>query len=70
MRGLGHQVSALGVARLYQDFIGIFVFDEVDRRYLEPIRKLGLEAVAADTIMDSPAKAARLADVVLAAIGV
>ncbi len=39
MRGLGHEVSPLGVARLYRDFVGVFVLDEVDRRYLEPIRE-------------------------------
>ena len=39
MRGLGHEVSPLGVARLYQDFVGAFIIDQVDRRYLEPIRK-------------------------------
>ena len=70
MRGLGHEVSPLGVARLYQDFIGIFVLDQVDRRYMESIQQLGLKAVATDTIMTTPAKAARLADVVLGAIGV
>jgi LPPG:FO 2-phospho-L-lactate transferase len=70
MRGLGHEVSPLGVARLYQDFIGIFVLDQVDRRYMESIRQLGLKAIATDTIMTTPAKAARLADVVLGAIRV
>jgi LPPG:FO 2-phospho-L-lactate transferase len=70
MRGLGHEVSPLGVARLYQDFTGVFILDQLDRRYVEPIEQLGIKAVAADTIMTSPAKAARLADVVLAAIGV
>jgi LPPG:FO 2-phospho-L-lactate transferase len=70
MRGLGHEVSPLGVARLYQDFAGIFVLDQVDRRYVESVEQLGLKAVATDTIMTTPAKAARLADVVLGAIGV
>jgi LPPG:FO 2-phospho-L-lactate transferase len=65
MRGLGHEVSPLGVARLYRDFLGVFALDNVDRRYLEPIRELGIRAIAADTIMSTPAKAARLADVVL-----
>jgi LPPG:FO 2-phospho-L-lactate transferase len=68
MRGLGHEVSPLGVARLYQDFAGVFVLDRVDRHYLDRVRALGLKAVAADTIMTTPAKAARLAEVVLNAI--
>jgi LPPG:FO 2-phospho-L-lactate transferase len=70
MRGLGHEVSPLGVARLYQDFIGVFVLDRIDARYVESIRQIGLKAVTTDTIMTTPAKAARLADVVLGAIGV
>jgi LPPG:FO 2-phospho-L-lactate transferase len=70
MRGLGHEVSPLGVARLYQEFIGIFVLDQIDRRYVEAIQQLGMKAVATDTIMTTPARARRLADVVLGAIGV
>jgi LPPG:FO 2-phospho-L-lactate transferase len=70
MRGLGYEVSPLGVARLYQDFIGAFIFDQVDRHYTDSIQQLGLKAVVADTIMTTPTKAARLADVVLDAIGV
>jgi LPPG:FO 2-phospho-L-lactate transferase len=70
MRGLGHEVSPLGVARLYRDFAGVFVLDRVDRRYVEPIGKLGIRAITTDTIMSTPAKAARLADVVLRALEV
>ncbi len=51
LRGLGHEVSPLGIARLYKDFAGIFVLDQLDRRYLEPIRELGMRAIATDTIM-------------------
>jgi LPPG:FO 2-phospho-L-lactate transferase len=70
MRGLGHEVSVLGVARLYRDFVGVFVLDQVDRRYQNPIAEAGLTAVVADTIMTTPAKAARLASVVLDALQV
>jgi len=48
----------------------VFVLDQIDRRYLESIQQLGIKAVATDTIMTTPAKAARLADVVIGAIGV
>jgi len=65
MRGLGHEVSPLGVAKLYRDIAGIFVLDRVDWRYVDQIEKLGMRAVATDTIMSTPARAARLADVVL-----
>jgi LPPG:FO 2-phospho-L-lactate transferase len=70
LRALGYEVSPLGVAELYRDAVGVFVLDRADRRYLEPIRRLGMEAVTADTIMTTPAKAARLAGVVLEALRV
>ncbi len=70
LRGLGHEVSPLGVARLYRDCVGVLVLDRTDRRYVEPIEALGMRAIATDTIMSSPARAARLADVVLKALAV
>jgi len=70
MRGLGHEVSPLGIARLYRDFVGLMVIDQLDRRYLEPIRDLGIRVVVTNTIMSTPAKAAKLADVVLSALEV
>jgi len=70
MRGLGHEVSPAGWAKLYRDCVGTMVIDQVDRSYLEPIRTLGFKAVATDTIMTSPARAAELADVVLGALEV
>jgi LPPG:FO 2-phospho-L-lactate transferase len=70
LRGLGMEVSPLGVARLYRDIVGTFVLDRADRRYAAEIEKLGMRAVATDTIMSTPAKAARLAEVVLRAAGV
>jgi LPPG:FO 2-phospho-L-lactate transferase len=70
LRGLGHEVSPLGVARLYRDFVGLFVIDRADRRYLPAIEALGMRALATDTIMANPARAARLADVVIHALAV
>ena len=70
MRGLGHEVSPLGIARLYRDIAGLMVIDVVDHRYLEPIRALGMNAIATDTVMTTPAHAARLADVVTGALEV
>jgi LPPG:FO 2-phospho-L-lactate transferase len=65
LRGLGLEASALAVARLYMDIVGTFVLDNVDRDYLESIRELGMRAVAADTVMTTPAKAARLARIIM-----
>jgi LPPG:FO 2-phospho-L-lactate transferase len=70
MRGLGHEVSPLGIARLYCDIAGLMVIDVVDHRYLEPIRALGMNAIATDTVMTTPEHAARLADVVTRALEV
>ncbi len=70
LRGLGMEVSPLGVARLYRDFAGLFVLDNTDRRYLEPIERLGMRAIATDTIMTTPERAAALAEVVLRALEV
>jgi LPPG:FO 2-phospho-L-lactate transferase len=70
MRGLGHEVSPLGIARLYRDIVGLMVIDVTDHRYLEPIRALGMNAIATDTVMTTPDHAARLADVVTRALEV
>ncbi|MGA7873855.1 MAG: 2-phospho-L-lactate transferase [Candidatus Binatus sp.] len=70
LRGLGLEVSPLGVARLYRDIAGLFVLDNTDRRYLESIERLGMRAIATDTIMTTPERAAALAEVVLRALEV
>ncbi len=51
MAGLGHEVSALGVARLYRDLARAFVLDRQDERLAPQVRELGLEPVVADTVM-------------------
>jgi LPPG:FO 2-phospho-L-lactate transferase len=69
MRGLGMEVSPVGVARCYRDFLDVMVIDERDSHLLPAIEDLGIPAVATNTIMrDSQAKAA-LARVVLEAAG-
>jgi len=65
LRGLKMEVSPLGVARLYRDLAGLFILDNSDRRYIEPIEQLGMRAIATDIIMTTPDRAARLAEVVL-----
>ncbi len=51
LRGSGCEVSALGVATLYRDWVDGFVFDEVDRESLPAIEALGLRAIATPTLM-------------------
>jgi LPPG:FO 2-phospho-L-lactate transferase len=70
LRALGHQASALGVARLYRDLCAVFVLDNADRRAAAAVEKLGIRAVVTDTIMADETRSARLADVVLHALEV
>jgi LPPG:FO 2-phospho-L-lactate transferase len=65
---LGHEASALGVARQYTGIADVFVLDTVDAELAEPIRALGLRTVVTDTIMVDDAARARLAGEVLAAV--
>jgi len=70
LRALGHQASALGVARLYRGLCAVFVLDHADRRAAAAVEKLGIRAIVTDTIMADDTRSARLADVVLRALEV
>jgi LPPG:FO 2-phospho-L-lactate transferase len=70
LRALGHQASALGVARLYRDLCAVVVLDNADRHAAAAIEKLGMRAVVTDTIMADETRSARLAGVVLRALEV
>ena len=67
MRTLGHEVSALGVARLYAGLVDVFVLDEVDRALAPAVEALGMRAVVTDTMMTSPERRLALASTVLGA---
>jgi LPPG:FO 2-phospho-L-lactate transferase len=58
---LGHESSALGVARLYADWIDTFVVDNVDAAFQPEIEALGLKVLVTNTIMSDDAARARLA---------
>ena len=51
MRSLGHEVSALGVARLYAGLVDVFVLDAVDAALAGAVGALGPRAVVCDTMM-------------------
>ncbi|HSQ49003.1 MAG TPA: 2-phospho-L-lactate transferase [Candidatus Deferrimicrobiaceae bacterium] len=53
MRGLGFEVSAFGVAKLYSDFLDAFVIDSVDAGEKSRIEKLGIDVTVARTVMKS-----------------
>ncbi len=65
---LGHEASALGVARLYADLADVFVLDDVDAGLADEVAALGLRPVVAQTIMTDDAARAGLAGRVLEAI--
>ncbi|OGO50070.1 MAG: 2-phospho-L-lactate transferase [Chloroflexi bacterium RBG_16_68_14] len=69
LAGLGHEVSALGVARLYRDLARVFVLDREDAGLTPAVRELGLEPVMADTIMRDAAAKEALARATLEALG-
>ena len=58
---MGHEASALGVARLYADFAGTFVLDPQDEPQAGIIRKLGLKAVIMPIVMKTRAQKRNLA---------
>jgi LPPG:FO 2-phospho-L-lactate transferase len=69
MSGLHMEVSAVGVARSYRDFLDVMVIDQQDARLLDRIEDLGIPALATDTIMRDMETKAALARTVLKAAG-
>ena len=67
LTSLGHESSALGVARLYADVVDTFIVDATDAALTPAIEALGLRAVATDTIMGDDAARARIGRAVLRA---
>jgi LPPG:FO 2-phospho-L-lactate transferase len=68
LRGLGREVSAVGVAELYRDIVDVFVLDQRDAALAPRIAALGMRPVVTDTIMRSPVQSRALARVVLKAL--
>jgi LPPG:FO 2-phospho-L-lactate transferase len=69
MAELGTEPSVVGVARLYAPWVGTLVIDEADRDHAPDVEAEGVRCVVAQTIMDSPERAAALARVVMDADG-
>jgi LPPG:FO 2-phospho-L-lactate transferase len=70
LTSLGHEATALGVARMYADLATDFVLDDVDAALAPEIQALGLRSHVTDTIMTDDAGRARLAGEVLTLAGV
>jgi LPPG:FO 2-phospho-L-lactate transferase len=58
---LGHEVSSVGVARLYQGLIDGLVIDEQDRELKNEIESLGVRVLVTQSIMGGPDDRKRLA---------
>jgi LPPG:FO 2-phospho-L-lactate transferase len=65
LASLGHESSALGVARIYAGVATDFVMDTLDAELASSIRGLGLRVYVTDTIMTDDAGRARLATDIL-----
>jgi LPPG:FO 2-phospho-L-lactate transferase len=65
LASLGHEVSPLGVARLYQTLVDGFVIDQVDAGARAEIEALGMRVLVTGTVMSTTADRLRLASEVV-----
>lgn len=68
MTTMGYEVSALGVAKIYDGLIDVFVIDEQDRALAPEVERLGLRCFVTDTMMTSMERKAELARDILASL--
>ena len=61
MTTMGYEASALGVAKIYDGLIDVFVIDEQDRALKPAVEALGLRCFVTDTMMTSAERKAELA---------
>jgi LPPG:FO 2-phospho-L-lactate transferase len=57
---LGHESSALGVARLYAGLIDGFILDALDAGLAARVEELGVRALTTNTLMTDDASRAQL----------
>jgi LPPG:FO 2-phospho-L-lactate transferase len=69
MASLGYEVSAVGVARLYEGLLDGYVLDEADAELAEATHALGMDAKVTQTVMHTDADRATLARFLLEAAG-
>ncbi len=65
LRGLGFEVSSFSVAKLYADFLDMYVIDIKDVEEKNRIEQLGIKVKVTDTVMKSLEDKVRLAKTVL-----
>ena len=61
MKTMGLEVSCLGVAKYYQDFLGHFIIDNKDKNLKSKIESLGINTYCFDTLMTDLIKKKELA---------
>jgi LPPG:FO 2-phospho-L-lactate transferase len=69
MKSMRIPAAASEVARLYADFAGVFVLDEVDRRQAAKVEALGIRPVVTNTVMRGLRERKALARVVARELG-
>jgi len=67
LRDLGHEISASAVARIYNDFLDIFVLDARDAELKGEIEANGARVITTDTIMNTAEQKSTLARTVIEA---
>jgi LPPG:FO 2-phospho-L-lactate transferase len=70
MKSMNLKPSAVEVAKLYADFVGIFVFDELDRKQSTQIAALDMRPVVINTIMRGQRERKALAGTVVRELGI
>jgi LPPG:FO 2-phospho-L-lactate transferase len=65
LHGLGVEVSAYGVAKLYADFLDVFIIDSLDATEKCRIEQLGVKVVVVNTLMKNSEAKVALAKTVL-----
>jgi LPPG:FO 2-phospho-L-lactate transferase len=67
LRDLGNEVSASAVAKIYRDFLDVFVLDEVDADLQAEIKANGTRVITTNTVMNTAEQKAELARTVIEA---
>jgi LPPG:FO 2-phospho-L-lactate transferase len=70
MKSMQMRVSAAEVAKLYVDFTGVFVLDEVDGKQAAQVEALGMRPVVTNTVMRGLRERKALARVVVRELGI
>jgi LPPG:FO 2-phospho-L-lactate transferase len=70
MKSMGHRASAAEVAKLYQDFVSVFVLDAIDDKHAAQVKALDMRPVVTRTIMHGLREKTSLARVVARELGI